>query len=356
VRGILGIGGEGTEEGAYVYFIAGGLLSPEASPGGCLLETNGLPTGEGCNLYLRHSGTTTFIATLSPKDEQGAEGIGTVIDWPISPHSRTAEVAPNGRYVVYGNEALSGQHAEEPEILRYDAGAAEKHEQSIVCVSCSPPRAVVPGGAEVPRSSRAEINGMNRQRDILNDGRVFFNTVATLVPQDVNRQADVYEWENDAPHLISGGTSEAGSSVFADASTSGNDIFFTTGQSLVPQDEDEITDVYDARENGGYPPPSKPACASEEPCPGAVALPPAFVGASGSATFTGGESPPSSTTPTTKSATKSKPLTRSQELAKALKSCHAKRNRRKRTACEASAHKRYGPIHHAGRPKRRNSA
>jgi hypothetical protein len=355
-RGILGIGGENTEQGSYVYFVAGGIFSPEASQGGCLLEVNGLTTGEGCNLYLRHGGTTTFIATLSPKDEQGASHFGDVFDWPVSPHSRTAEVSPNGRYVVYGNIALTGQYAGEPEILRYDAGAAEKHEQSIVCVSCSPPSATVQGGAQVPRSSLAEINGADRQRDILNDGRVLFNTNATLVPQDVNHQADVYEWENGAPHLISAGTSEAGSSVFADASTNGNDIFFTTGQSLVPQDEDEISDVYDARENGGFPPPPKPTCANTERCPSTITPPPPLITASGSATFTGAESFLPSITPTTKSTTKPKPLTRSQKLAKALKSCHTKRNKKKRTTCETSAHKRYGPIHHIGKPKHRNRA
>ena len=37
-----------------------------------------------------------------------------------------------------------------------------------------------------------------------------------------------------------------------------------------------------------------------------------------------------------------KPPTRAQKLAKALKSCHAKRNRQKRQACERQARKRYG--------------
>jgi hypothetical protein len=350
-RGILGIGGENTEQGTYIYFVAGGILNPEASQGGCVAnEVSGEATGEGCNLYLRHGGTTTFITTLSPKDEQGAASFVGIFDWPISPHSRTAEVSPNGRYVVYGNIALTGQYAGEPEILRYNAAAAEKHEQSIVCVSCSPPDATVPGGAKIPRSSLAEINGADRQRDILNDGRVFFNTNATLVPQDVNHQADVYEWENGAPHLISAGTSEAGSSVFADASTNGNDIYFTTGQSLVPQDEDEIIDVYDARESGGFPPPPKPTCANDEPCPVAITPPPALGGVPASATFSGTESLPPA--PQNGPPAKPKPLTRAEKLANALKSCHAKRSRRKRAACEASARKYYGPIRHPAAKKR----
>jgi hypothetical protein len=185
---------------------------------------------------------------------------------------------------------------------------------------------------------------------MLNDGHVLFNTTATLVPQDVNRQADVYEWENGAPHLISAGTSEAGSSVFADASANGNDIFFTTGQSLVPQDEDEISDVYDAREDGGFPPPPKPSCANEEPCPGTITPPPALGGVPASATFSGTESLPPA--PQNGPSAKPKPLTRAKKLANALKSCHAKQSRRKRAACEASARRHYGPIRHPAAKKR----
>jgi hypothetical protein len=41
---------------------------------------------------------------------------------------------------------------------------------------------------------------------------------------------------------------------------------------------------------------------------------------------------------------KSKPLTRKQKLANALKSCHKKRNKHKRQACEGQARKRYGAV------------
>jgi hypothetical protein len=333
VRGFIGIGGEGGEEGVYVYFVAGGKLAPDAIEG-------------GDNLYLRHHGATTFIATLSPEDEQfashqflgGLVGVEAVVDWESSSNGRTDEVSPNGRYVAFPSHvALTSATNESYEIYLYDARAAEDHEQAIVCVSCSPTGAAVPK-AILPSSPRTLINGANRQRSVLSDGRVFFTTTASLVPQDVNHQGDVYEWENGAPHLISGGTSETSLAVFTDASTNGSDVFFTTGQSLVAQDQDEITDLYDAREGGGQPPPSQPACPTSTQCAVAAATPPTLATPVNTAP-SAPEGAPSHIT--IKSPTKT-PLTRQQRLTKALKACHAKRSRKLRAGCEKSARERYG--------------
>jgi hypothetical protein len=353
VRGILGVGGEGSEEGSYVYYVADSVLTSipntkgeKATPGDChLLEESVL----GCNLYLTHHGETTFIAKLSPADDnlEDAQEPAT-IDW-RSPAERSAEVSPNGRYVTFGShEELTGQPVEPvkgpnerptPEIFRYDAEA-----RSLACVSCSPLNTPVPG-AKNPQSSQTAINGAHRQQYMLNDGRVLFTTTAKLVPQDTNRQADVYEWETNTPHLISGGTSETSTSVFADASTTGSDIFFTTSQSLVPQDQDEITDLYDAREGGGFPQPPAAACAITTACLSPPATPPALIGASGSATFTGTEPPPLPTAIVPPPPPGPKPLTRAQKLTKALRACHAKRNKKNRAACETTARKQYGPKH-----------
>jgi hypothetical protein len=185
---------------------------------------------------------------------------------------------------------------------------------------------------------------------MLNDGRVFFTSAAPLVPQDTNGQADVYEWEEGEPHLISRGSSAANPSVFNDASADGSDVFFTTSQSLVPLDQDEIIDLYDARENGGFLPQPGPSCSPEAQCPATSGTPPALGGTPVSATFTGTEG----ASPTPKGPpVKPKPLTRAQKLTKALTACHAKRDRGKRNTCEVSARKRYGPIHHASSKRRK---
>jgi hypothetical protein len=338
VQGILGTGGEGSEEGSYVYFVAGGALARGTTTGECIEEGSGavgVGVGIGCKLYLSHDGTITYVTTFSRNDNSA--GFKGVYDWK-PPSSRSAEVSPNGHFVAFGSVLeLTGQPTEkpeEPEIFRYDAESG-----GLICVSCSPTGAPV-ARAVNQRSSTAAINGANRQRYMLNDGRVIFDTTAALVTQDTNHQLDVYEWEEDGPHLISAGTSETDPSVFTDASVNSSDIFFTTGQSLVPADKDEITDLYDAREDGGFPPPTPPACPADAVCPGALPTAPILDEAP---VPVGVEAPPLPTT--IKSLPhKPRPMTRAQKLAKALSACRAARNRKKRAACDIAAHRQYGPI------------
>jgi hypothetical protein len=344
-RGILGAGGTGTEEGSYIYFVAGGMLAPGASSGGCGTGSGGEAIGEGCNLYLRHDGVTTFVVTLPPSDEQGnvSAGASETRDWPALSSRRTAEVSPGGRYLVFGSR-VAGLDGGSAEIFRYDAEAAEKHEQPILCLSCGP----AGGRALLPPSENAAINGANRQRYALDNGRVLFTTAQQLVPQDVNHQPDVYEWEDGSPRLISAGTSESSASVFADAGADGGDIFFTTSQSLTPSDQDGITDVYDAREGGGWPSEPAPDCPLETACPGPVAPSPTLGGAPASATFAGVDEGP----PHLEVVKPPPPApTRAELLAKALRACHGRRGKKQRATCEASARKRYGPVHRPPRKK-----
>ncbi len=69
--------------------------------------------------------------------------------------------------------------------------------------------------------------------------------------------------------LISGGEDPIGShSPYV--TPSGQDIFFSTTQGLLPQDNDHVTDAYDARVDGGFPPPPAPppVCEGGEACHG----------------------------------------------------------------------------------------
>jgi hypothetical protein len=87
--------------------------------------------------------------------------------------------------------------------------------------------------------------------------------------------------------LISAGAGNQDSD-FVDASENGDDVFFTTGVSLLPQDP-ELIDIYDARVGGGFPPPQAPPA----PCQGEGCQPPPSAPADdplpASATFVGPE-------------------------------------------------------------------
>jgi hypothetical protein len=188
-------------------------------------------------------------------------------------------------------------------------------------------------------------------------GRLFFDSADGLVSQDVNGQDDVYEFEpgglgscagsaggSGCVALISSGAG-AGPSVFVDASVTGDDVFFTTAQRLVPADMDPAADMYDAHVcSTGVPclpvsPGASPPCDSTDSCRAAQAVQPGVFGASGSETFSGA----GSLAPVQVVVPKLTPAQlRARELARELRLCRKKRGRR-RTVCEARARKRHGP-------------
>jgi hypothetical protein len=122
--------------------------------------------------------------------------------------------------------------------------------------------------------------------------RVFFDSAASLVPQDVNGLLDVYEWERDGTgscvespgcvYLLSGGTSRSWSTLL-EASASGDDVFFVSRAKLAPEDGNENFNVFDAHVGGvGV---AAPVC-SGSGCQGVPAASPVFA-TPASATFAG---------------------------------------------------------------------
>ena len=154
-----------------------------------------------------------------------------------------------------------------------------------------------------PRIEAASLS----QRFFSADGnRAFFETSDALVGSDTNGQSgcpvlqsypscqDVCEWEAPGSgtckaggpsysplnegciYLISTGKSSE-PSFFADASESGDDVFFFTRDQLVGSDTDSIRDVYDARVEGGLAdqnPQPKTECEAEGCKPAATTPPP----------------------------------------------------------------------------------
>jgi hypothetical protein len=359
VVGVLGA----SADGSYVYYAAAGALAPGAKPQGPQGCVQGSPKEFGehlttmCNVYVVHDGgAPQFVAAVTNKEWT---------DWASVVGDHSAYVASGGGQLVFESALdLTGFNSGgAEEIYIYEPGAR------LSCVSCNPSGAITKPiessgsqrfggpGIELPKSSNATY----ALRDITADGnRVFFDTSEGLVPQDTNGQADVYEWEapgegscatgdsayssadNGCLYVLSGGLS-TDKSVFVDASENGEDVFMISRADLVPQDHGESFQLFDARV-GATPPPTETACTGAG-CQGIPAAPPIFA-TPASASITGAddlEPAPASKVAVKKTVKKTAAQLKAEKLSKALKACHAKRGKN-RSACEASARKKFGAV------------
>jgi phosphodiesterase/alkaline phosphatase D-like protein len=323
-------------DGSWIYFLANGRLAPGAQPGDCTSQ-------EGqCELYAIHDGgapvdVTTYSAADSPTEiadnyapKAWAANNGTLLlrtTRPLTSYDNTGLCKRSGKP---DETYVPGPCTE---LYRYQPG-----EGSIICVSCDPTGAppigrVITTSQDVadflgvpPSSHRADASFT---RNLSADGnRVFFQTPEKLVIADTNGDGgcpenfnpahqhngkypcqDVYEWEapgsgsctqggpaysaQDAGclYLLSSGTNDNDSGIpyLIGASVSGNDVFIRTTNQLVPQDEDELYDIYDIRVQGGLASQHEvnaPPCGGPEQCRAAGTQAPAAAGA-GSAAFSG---------------------------------------------------------------------
>jgi hypothetical protein len=302
---LQGIASGLTADGSRAYFVAKGALTTEAN------QFGDEAVGGKPNLYLWQNGDgLRFIATLASEDRPNW-GLAGSISPPGEASKLSTAVSPGGRYFAFmserdltnqGNVDVSSGEAVE-RIFRFDADAGR-----LACVSC-PTGGAAPQGALVdfnelvdPRSQwigrnvaailpQPEILSVSgptiyQPRVLLDNGRVLFNAIDSLVPADSNKQWDVYQYEDlgvgscataaenaamkrsgeGCVSLMSSGSGEA-EVGFLDASATGNDVFFLTPARLSVTDVDDALDVYDARVNG-IPAvlSSKQACDSVESC------------------------------------------------------------------------------------------
>ncbi len=98
-----------------------------------------------------------------------------------------------------------------------------------------------------PQGGDAELNAS--YVDSVADGsRVFFTTRESLVPEDGDEAADVYERVGSTTTLISTGPGGGGEPVdvsYAGSSADGGRVFFFTAEDLVKDDEDNSRDLYE---------------------------------------------------------------------------------------------------------------
>jgi hypothetical protein len=340
------------------------------------------------SVYVRRGATTRLVAA-------GVSGLRAAVGadqedleqrhWRVSPDGEWFAFMSNSSLTGYDNEDVTSRQPGErrdEEVFLYDA----RHER-LVCASCDPtgarPAGVDsgpavggwPGGTWIAGSVPGWTTFLPKQalyqsRYLSNEGRLFFNSSDALVPKDVNGQQDVYQFEpegvptgeractsasgsgsvvfNSAAGgcvgLISSGESPE-EAKFVDASQSGGDVFFLSSGKLSRLDQEGSVSLYDAHECTSSSPcvpqtvSSSGSCETEASCKASPGVQPDIFAAGGSAVFSGPGNPPPLSTGATP-----KPETRAQKLAKALGSCrrryrHAKK---KRQACERSAHRKYG--------------
>ena len=188
----------------------------------------------------------------------------------------------DGRTLVLTSEAPLRAQSDHPagqvEIYRYT-----ESDDALACISC-PPESVTPRGLAVFSSngfaatsnSAGSLYAVEPTRGMSDDGkRVFFHTTSPLVGADHNAAADVYEWrEGSGLRMLSSGRAGATNAYIVDNDATGDNVFFVTGDGLVPQDTDGLYDLYDARVDGGFPEPQPSLSCSGEGCRGSASSPP----------------------------------------------------------------------------------
>ena len=287
------------------------------------------------NLYVRHGNSpakqiatntghikpANFIQFLEPQEDP----------WRASPNGEWFAFMSDNPLTGYDNhDSTTGQPAEE--VYLYDA--TREH---LVCASCDPtgarPHGTLPVNLKLATYSvtweatgvsiaasipgwapYASTHALYDPRFLSDQGRLFFNAVGGLVPNDINEQVDTYQLEppgigncttttqtgtdlyTPAAHgclaLISSGESPE-ESVFEDASETGEDVFFLSTQRLSTLDLDGSLSLWDAHACTkaspclSTPPTQPPPCSTEASCKASPSPQPSTFGAPASATFNG---------------------------------------------------------------------
>jgi hypothetical protein len=224
------------------------------------------------NVYVRHAGETSLVASLAPGDDGLVRGFTDPASSP--PRYRETRVAAGGRVLLFrSTAAIAGAAGGTINVFRFDAATA-----GVSCVSCRPDGAPSAAEALLRPPSFAVDTFEVETRNATSDGRrVFFQTDEPLLSADTNGRPDVYEYdaEDDTTSLVSPGTGPA--AYYYGNGSDGRDVFFVTSETLVPQDRNGqrgALRIYDARVGGGFAAPAPVSPCAGESCRGSAADPP----------------------------------------------------------------------------------
>ena len=276
--------------GARAYFVSTTAIAEAGeNPNGALPEA-----GEQ-NLYLSEEGQIRFVATVTDIDVEGEldpafnihrEGLGLWTEAVASqqPVKDSSRLNPAGSVLLFQSRAsLDGRPTGGlKQVYRYDGAANRLH-----CLSCNPTGAEGSGTGTLGSFSNTRLVPLSDSSFIPNlshDGRrAFFQSNSALVAGDVDGRQDVYEWEEQGVggcpraggcvYLVSSGHSAKDDYLYGH-STSGDDVFFVTGDNLVGFDLGGTQSVYDARVGGGFAKSEQAPCSGEGCRPGVSSPPP----------------------------------------------------------------------------------
>jgi hypothetical protein len=271
-----------TRDGSRVYFVSQSEIGGEGNAG-------------EWNLYVwsRADDSTTYIATVEPEDvevnlnSQGQEG-ANVASWAYAmapakeSHQGLADSntrsTPDGTVFLFQTTAqltsFNNVEASPEDCIDREASGNrcqvaylyDAETEDLTCVSC-PPQGSGPATGHVSFFVWGPVTSLNPPNNLTDDGSmVVFESTEDLLPQDGNERKDVYRWKKgEGLALISTGQEITDSHLYS-VTPSGSDIAFLTTEQLLPQDQNGGTErIYDARVNGGFPPPEETVT---EPCSG----------------------------------------------------------------------------------------
>ena len=245
------------------------------------------------NLYLSEEGAISFVGTVTDRDVEGegeetgvTDGLGLwTLFGSLQPARDPSRTNPDGSVLLFQSRAnLTGYDpGKSPQVFRYDSGA-----DRLQCISCIPTRVPASGGASLetvtfdgtappPLSPSAFVHNLNPTGN-----RVFFESTEALVSSDTDEVKDVYEWEDQGVgsckqaggcvYLISSGQSAKDNFLYAH-SQSGDDVFFSTEDSLLGVDGGGAASIYDAKVGGGFAEPKEEECIADGCRPGVTPAP-----------------------------------------------------------------------------------
>ncbi len=332
-------------------------------------------------IYVYHEGEETKVVPGTLAGGYGAgplgESGGLIASGSATDYGQTRDmpVASGGgsdgsHFLFIDTAELTGYHNKgHQEAYVYNAETG-----NVTCISCNPSGKPPPPEPEPVQRNNAQLitkfmmdvgEGPFQSPSppfISDDGsRAVFETTEALAPQDENGTADVYEWSRVGANGCSEGSasyspwiegcvyllsSGVGKEVpnneglidgthLVGASENLNDVYMQTSESLLPG-LDNASKLYDVRVDGGFPyAPSPRGCEA-----GRCRTTAGEFAASGELTTEAFAGPGDVKSPITRGS--KRPRARARTLARALKACRRRKEKRRRVACERRARRRLG--------------